>query len=248
MSRLLSWLKRELPACSARYVEVRDGDDTIGRYQLQRGGSPEELADEIESLVDSQESRSVQVVAILRGESDGPCTTMTKRAAGRSERSAAGLVGVLMRENEQLRTTLREQTEQVLRAVLQENKRLSEANANLEQRRMDTVNTLEELLSLKAERDLAIEELRMRDERAKSALGTLKNDLAPKLLAHLSGQSESKAAEALHDLVSSAAKHAGPELAALVGKLPPEEAAKMEGLLARAATTKRNGKGARDAS
>jgi len=231
VSRLTTWLKRELPSASARFVEVRDGDDCIARFAVGRGDECEALADDVSEAAASVESRTLYVVAVGKDGTDGASMTYSKGSGRRAERSASGLVATLLRDNEILRSKLVEQTDQVLRAVLAENKRLAESNSALEERRLETFRLMESLTSMQAERDLGLRDMEIRDKRAQSALTTLKDEWGPKLLDFLAGKAETRAAVALGRLVRSASVHAGDELVAMVAKLPAEDASALEDMM-----------------
>lgn len=228
MSRLTTWLTRELPRADARSVEVRDGDEVIARFAVERGDECEGLAAEIEEAFGSVESRSVYVVAVSKDKTDGASMTLQKASKPRAERSTSGFVATLLRDNEALRKTLTEQTQTVTQALLAENRRLAETNATLEQRRLEYWAKLEDVSTLQAERDLRLKELAMRDERMGSAMKTLREEWMPAVMQFLAGKAETRAGKALAQLFNAATSQAAPEFAALVAKLPAEEVAQLE--------------------
>jgi len=229
-SRLAAWLRRQLPACDAEVVEVRDGDEILARLRIPVG-RPEELEAEIVAAYESSDSRTIAIVAVGRDRQDAASMPIHRAKGMRDARSTSGLLASVMRENDALRSKLMEQTETLARSLLAENARMAGQLSTLEGRRMELHGELEALQSGRAERELAERRERERSERQAELLRVVREEWAPAVFRHLQSPAEQRAKELLGRMFTSASIHAPDELGALVAKLPADTAAELNATL-----------------
>jgi hypothetical protein len=225
MSRLATWLARQLPACEAQWVEVRDGDEVLSRLSIPRG-RPAALEPDIFAAAETVEARNVSVVAVSKEGTDLAAMVIS-RPGKREQRSVSGLLASVLRDNEALRARVLEVTEQATRALLTENARLAQQNAELMARRDEQHALVEQLRSDHVARELAEREAREKSERQTELMRQIREDWAPSIFRYLGGAAETKAGGALLRVFNSSLQNAGEELSALVARLPPEDAAEL---------------------
>jgi hypothetical protein len=226
MSRVATWLSRQLPACEAVWVEVRDGDECLARLSIPRGRSAT-LEPEIVSAAETVDARTVSVVAVSKDGVDLSAMVLA-RPGKREQKSPAGLLTAVMRENELLRSRVLEISEQATRAILSENARLAAQNGELLARREQQFLELEGLRSDRLARELAEREATIDSERRDEFWRHIREDIGPAIMRHLGGVAETKAGSALLEVFQSACENAGDELSVLVDKLPASAAATLE--------------------
>lgn len=224
MSRLTAWLRRELPASGARWVEVRDGDDLLARFGVQKAEDIEPTAAAVEEAVGEAEASRVLVVLTSTAMGEGPQLTLHRPKASRSERSTSGLLATVMTENQRLRDSFTELTERTTSALLRENARMAEQLKTYEDRRAEQWATLERLRSEEAERAALVAS----SDRKAATFALLRDEFVPGVLRHL--RSKGGAAQ-LADIVKAAISAAPAELDALVRKLPPGTSDKLVSML-----------------
>ena len=234
-TRILSWLKRQLPTADARHVDVRDGDELVARIALPKGRAVcEEMATEIAEAVEGSDARTLAIVAVDRQGVDVVSMTLARPNGKREARAPSAFLGSLMRDNEALRASVIHSHEQTLRALLAENARLAEQVAKSEARQLETWQLVEELTSLRAERDAALQAAERRDKRQRDAFEVLKSEVMPRVVAHLEA-GPSGGRQTLSRVFAAAVEHAPDELQAIVSKLPADVAQEMSDALDAAA-------------
>jgi hypothetical protein len=193
----------------------------------------DEVAEELQAAIDGSDARTLAIVAVDRAGVDVVSMTIAKGTGKREQRAPGAFLGSLMRDNEAMRSSLLQHQEQTMRALLSENSRLAEQVAKAEARQLETWQLLEELTSLRALRDAELRQQDAREQRARSALDTLKNEWAPRFIQYLEQRSGGGGAM-LAKVFKVAAEHAPDELSGLVAKLPEEARAELLGAVQQA--------------